>query len=398
MKKGEPVSRVFGGSLRPAVIALAVAGTLAIGALPASARQAASTSPAASAPGWRITQVFSRKDFPISLTGISADSAKDAWAVEWDNPVLTLEHWNGQKWQSVAASAAFSGGDSDSVIEASSASDVWTFPTISAATSLRQYGLRWNGHSWTTFNFKNLAVWEAAAFGLDNAWVFGERPGNPTPAGYGPGYASHFNGSGWKQFSFPGAVIGTASLAGNDIWAVSALAKTGSYEALHWNGGKWGTLAIPVLPAVKKDPWVVNAFAATGRTDVWVKESLAVNRGSGVGPAGMMLLHWNGKKWSVADRVSNWYLEGLTPDGHGGFWMVGHRPTTVGSPAFDAYIAHFSRGKWTFQAAPAKSGYADVVGSITAIPGTSSFWALGQLSPKGANSGLTSGAILKYGP
>jgi hypothetical protein len=376
---------------------IGVALTAAATALAANA-SSASASPTASTPGWRITQVFSGDSYPLSLTAMSADNAKDAWAVEWNNPTaLTLEHWNGGKWQPVAAPAAFGGADNDSVIDASSASDVWTFPTVSGATSVTQYGLRWNGHSWTTFNFKNEQIWEAAAFGVDNAWVFGEQPGKATPAGYGPGYVAHYNGSGWKQFSFPGAVVGTAKLAGNDIWAVSALPKTGSYDALHWNGTKWGTLAIPVLPAVNKDPWVVNAFAATGRTDIWVKESLAVNRGTGEGPAGMTLLHWNGSKWSVADKVTHWYLEGLTPDGHGGFWMVGHRPTSVGYPAFDTYIAHYSGGKWTFQAAPPKSGYTDAVGYITAIPGTSSFWALGQLSPTGNNSGLTSATILKYG-
>jgi hypothetical protein len=77
--------------------------------------------------------------------------------------------------------------------------------------------------------------------------------------------------------------------------------------------------------------------------------------------------------------------------------MVGYKATTVGTPAFDADIAHYSGGKWTFQAPPTESGYTDAVGDITAIPGTGSFWALGQLSPT-SNSGLTSGAILKYGP
>ena len=377
---------------------VAAVAMVAVTTLAASAASAGA-SPAASTPGWRITQVYSG-DYPVSLTAISADSAKDAWAFEWDNPTaLTLEHWGGAKWQPLAAPVAFSGDDNDTVISASSASDVWTFPTVSGATSVTQYGLRWNGRSWTTFDFKNEQIWEAAAFGVDNAWVFGEQPGgNPTPAGYGPGYVEHYNGSSWKQYSFPGAVIGTANLATNDIWAVSALPKTGSYAALHWNGTKWGApLAVPVLPAVDKDPWVVNAFAATDRTDIWVKESLAVNRGSGQGPAGMMLLHWNGEKWSVADNVTHWYLQGLTPDGHGGFWMVGYKATTVGTPAFDADIAHYSGGKWTFQAPPTESGYTDAVGDITAIPGTGSFWALGQLSPT-SNSGLTSGAILKYGP
>ena len=233
---------------------------------------------------------------------------------------------------------------------------------------------------------------------MNDAWVFGEQPSaKPTPAGYGPGYVAHYNGRSWKQYSFPGAVLDTANLATNDIWAVSALARTGSYDALHWDGTKWGSpLAIPVLHAVNKDPWVVDSFAATGRTDIWVKESLAVNRGTGEGPAGMMLLHWNGKKWSVTDNVTHWYLEGLTPDGHGGFWMVGHTATMVGSPAFDTDIAHYSGGKWTFQATPAKRGYTDGVGYITAIPGTSSLWALSQLTPTG-DSPVSSAAILKYG-
>src|ERR1700731_3584099 len=165
---------------------------------------------------------------------------------------------------------------------------------------------------------------------------------------------------------------------------------------MHWNGAKWGTLKIPVPAPVNKTPWIATSIAASSHTSLWVEESLQGSRAFGTSPAGAVLLHWNGSKWTTVFRNNTWWMEGVTPDGHGGFWLTGKKSEVTGF----AYIVHYSAGKWTYLAAPAKSGYTpNGPGTYTAIPGTHSFWALEGLNPTPRNSDpYQVGAVLKYGP
>ncbi len=367
---------------------LAVAAIVAAPPAAVLSAQPSRAATAASTPGWRVTAVVSSgESIPTNFTAIGASGAKNAWVAGLgDSDGLLLERWNGISWKPVAAPAG-SGNENDYVIRTTSATDVWTFPQAGTTG----YGLHWNGGSWTKFTFKNVIIGDAAVLGPKSVWLFGQKTGKTTTP-----YAAYYNGSTWKQWSVavvPGSVT---ALSPSDIWGFGLTPK-GTDIAVHWNGRRWSTLTIPNLPKSHGIRWFAYYAAATSAHDLWVLDGLALDLAQGTSPPGAILLHWNGSKWSIAARNSTWWLYGLTPDSHGGFWLTGEKAQPVGFTLYNSYIVHYSGRRWAYQKAPTRSGYADpAAGLITAIPGTRSFWALGQLSS--ANSPFGAADILKYGP
>ena len=153
-----------------------------------------------------------------SLTGVSAESAIDAWAVGYyGNPTtfatesLTL-HWDGTKWSKV--SSPNPGGTTSSShfnflagVSATSATDAWavggyTNPTTGAIETLV---LRWNGTKWS-------------------------KVASPNPGGTSANDSS--------------SLAGVSADLASDAWAVGAISPTTSAEetiVLHWNGTSWST-------------------------------------------------------------------------------------------------------------------------------------------------------------
>jgi hypothetical protein len=106
-----------------------------------------------------------------------------------------------------------------------------------------------------------------------------------------------------------------------------------------------------------------------------------------------MLLHWDGSAWRTV--VSNHRLSGvngLTPDGHGGFWLTATDPAKPGT----GEIIDYRNGSFTSQPAPAPPGYTGSASGIVAVPGAGSFWATGILAPVKAGPAETD--ILRYTP
>jgi hypothetical protein len=359
------------------------------GAVSASAAHAAPAAPtaAASGPAWKVFTVVSGNAFPVTFTAISASGPRDAWAAGIGSAAagLRLERWNGSTWKQFPAPAGFGGGVGDYVIRSTSPTNMWTFPIVGNTT----YGLHWNGRSWAKFTFRNVLIGQAAVFGPKSVWVFGSTVAASAP------YVAYYNGRAWKRWPLPVSPSSVTALSFSDIWGMGQTSK-GTDIAVHWNARAWKTLTIPTLPKFHKIPWFAYYATATSSHDLWVLDGLALDQAQGTSPPGATLLHWNGSKWSVAAKNSSWWLYGLTPDGHGGFWMTGEKTQQVGVALFNTYIAHYSSGRWTAQKAPSRPGYTGAIaGLITPIPGTHSFWALGQLTSPGNLFG--SAAILRYG-
>ncbi len=113
---------------------------------------------------------------------------------------------------------------------------------------------------------------------------------------------------------------------------------------------------------------------------MWVAETPEINEQTGTGPSGLVLLHWNGSTWNMVARDMKLSgANGLTPDGHGGFWLTATDPAHAGANASD--IIDFRHGRFTAQPAPAQPGYAGSASGIAGVPGTSSLWATGMLIP-----------------
>lgn len=376
-----------GRFFRRVAISLAVTTALAVGAVSASS---ASAVPAASTPGWRITQVSGTQ-----FESISPLNGHDAWLVGSDSGSLYLETWNGSTWRPAKQPAGLDVNVYQASVDAVSPADVWLFPAVSKSTGNVEYAMYWNGHKWATkFTLgSTVDLLSDAIFGPSNVWLFGQKLGTPGPSGWGQPYAEHYDGSTWRQSSLPIDVLMVSKISASDVWAVGPSAKSTAFLAVRWTGKAWTKPLTVASPAkVNGDGWSVTSSFAQSPTSLWVLERLNVtNRGTGQEPPGSAILHWNGHKWSVITENLSYYLYRAEPDGNGGFWVPGSK--TESSPAV---FAHYSGGRWTYQPVPTKSGYTAGVANLELIPGTHSLWAVGVLNP--VKNGLTEFAILKYGP
>jgi hypothetical protein len=165
---------------------------------------------------------------------------------------------------------------------------------------------------------------------------------------------------------------------------------------MHWNGTAWSALPLPAFPPARSGhPWVATAITATGPHDAWVAETPAASQQTGFSPPGLILLHWNGSTWHMVARSDKLHdVTGLTPDGHGGFWLTATRPAS--SSASD--IIDYRNGTFTSQPAPSRPGCTSSVSGIFAVPGTGSAWATGTLTPAKARTGTPKTDILRYTP
>jgi hypothetical protein len=127
----------------------------------------------------------------------------------------------------------------------------------------------------------------------------------------------HWNGTAWRQAKTPNpggatdlsdnALYAVRCLDSADCWAVGDYLKGHAWlgEALHWNGKKWSSTAVP-------------ASGGTGKNDLTeLFDSTCTAAGScwAVGEFGLgypapqkllnLVLHWNGKKWSQVRPVPN---------------------------------------------------------------------------------------------
>jgi hypothetical protein len=368
---------------RAATVTAAAAAVLAAVALPA---------PAATSPGWRVVQALGSPDsFGTYWQGAAVSGRANAWAAGTDTQSLVTEHWNGSAWQPIAPPPGFSGITSGGVnvfaVGTSSATNTWLFPQVSIGSRNVMYALRWNGSAWAKYALSTRnSVLSTAVVSPANVWAFGEKPGSPSSLGYGPPWALHFNGKAWHRVTVPAVPTAVSTVSGSDIWALGPGTRT--YLAMHWNGRKWRSMKPPVPAPVKSFAWVPADIVALGPADVWVEEVVSVSRSGTLGPPGVALLHWNGKRWAAPVKdTADYFTAGIARDGRGGLWL----------PAFTSsgknLIVHYLAGHWSQQAVPAPPGDTGQIGEFAWIPGTASAWAIGELNPDTA----TQAAIFKYG-
>ena len=195
------------------------------------------------------------------LTGVTATSASNAWAVGGYQDIaagtggILILHWNGKSWTQVPSPAGIPAVSPEAGgITATSASNAWIVGTAfvgsAGVTSTRTVILHWNGKSWTrvpsptpgtTGHGLGSGLSSVAATSAGNAWAVGT-----TDYGFGveKTLILHWNGKSWTQVPSPnpgGAgddqLYGVAISSADSSWAVGSAGN--SVMILHWNGAHW---------------------------------------------------------------------------------------------------------------------------------------------------------------
>ncbi len=270
-----------------------------------------------------------------ALTGVSAATATDAWAVGWHNPFGTVRthglmlHWNGTSW---AAAQDADGSAIPVGVAARTPSDVWA-----VGDDLLEH---FDGTHWTAAarpQPSGLHLNSVVVLAANNAWAVGgsddPRPGyhhdNP--------YLAHWDGTSWSHVGTPlDGLVGTLSTvsasSAADIWAVGTVdSKTARPVAIHFDGSSWQEVAMPHPKPYTR----INGVVAVSPTDAWAVGSVDGALPDGFAVERTLTEHWNGARWTIvaspSDSDSDNYLTAVAaPAGAAGtVWAFGADGSTL---------------------------------------------------------------------
>ena len=244
------------------------------------------------------------------LTGVSAVSATDAWAVGNTNsgPVNTIPgpalilHWNGTKWSTTPIPEASTTFFSLRGVSAISATDAWAVGVWDAqGVNAHALFLHWNGRNWSQAASPNpvgRSLLGVSTGSATDAWAVGQYT---TSAGAGATLTEHWNGKKWSKVASPGPNPGE----GNILFGVSALTPAQAWAVgyngtslgprtmvLRWNGKAWKRVHSPD-PGSSFD--VLDGVSAVSASDAWAVGNYSSDQG---GTQITLILRWNGKAWT----------------------------------------------------------------------------------------------------
>lgn len=272
------------------------------------------------------------------LDGLAAQSADDAWAVGTAYPAANsaqglIEHWDGRRWTRVSA-AGVPGYPFVSLlgVAAGSAADAWA---VGEAQRAARPGLipvieHWDGRDWRLAAnppVPPMTALTAVTIGPDGkAWAVGAPF-----ASTGHGVVLQWTGQHWVTAPTPrsgGTVIlsGVIAVSANSVWAVgSASVRDGPFRpyALHWNGRHWLLARVPHRGEGNAD-WGFESVTSLGHGSV-----IAVGSDNTGRPPGRALYGiWNGQAWSVGTLPRLTQFNGVSFDGRRTVWAVGSVQTS----------------------------------------------------------------------
>ena len=315
------------------------------------------------------------------LTGVSADSTTDGWAIgavyEPNTYAPLVEHWNGTKWKPVTTAAG--GGDSLYTVNAESSSNVW----IGGLGDVDPILLHYDGANWTRTQLSQPTgqdeiagpvtarsasdVWTAGAYiNLHNAEKL---------------FLDHWTGSRWHhtlvvsepRTCFTG-VTDLVELSTHDVWFDTATDCGGiQTDAVYqWNG-----TSLVLQSAPTGAPGSTYAFTGIGASS---PTSPVFVVGSWTGSSGFqnsLADRYNGTTWAEHDppafMVDHW-LTAVASASASSVWAVGNR--TSGADT-DNLLDFWNGSSWTEYGGPNPNPQ-NTLSAVTAVPGSSEWWAVGS--------------------
>lgn len=291
-----------------------------------------------------------------------------------------LAAWNGHRWRNIAVRLPAGTGGRIDGLAAASGSDAWAVGTIDVSQkSARPLFLHWNGRQWTRVagasvpGFGYVSMLGVAIHSATDVWAVGEA--QPVGSQNVRPVIEHWNGRGWRLVANPtvpteSVLSGVTVAPDGEAWAAgTTYSKGGRGLVLHWSKHTWTTAATPVTGGSE----LMEAVTAVSPDNVW-----AVGTDSADGGAYLpYALHWNGRRWaSVAvphpgEGNESWGFEAVTSIGHGNLVAVGSAGSaTVGRALYGTWNGR----RWTLGTAP----HIDQLNAIS--PDGKAIWAVGSVT------------------
>ena len=328
----------------------------------------------AACPAWAI--VSSPNDGPASnvLTGVSAVSPTEVWAVGYtvigDQVEKTLAmRWSGREWSIVPSPNPGQGTNYFNGVAAISANDVWAIGSSGTNQLPVPFIVHWDGQTWTTSRLPELdpsgndlyAIWARSATDI---WAVGSI--GSVESKTERSLIMHYNGVDWQVVpqranGLADALFGVSGLAANDAWAVGYVYRGGTRtEALaqHWNGTEWVETSPPETNASR----TFSSVAVLAPNNVWAAGYRSRDRKNY-----LTFDQWDGSRWRevAAPNPSEEgnALFGISGSAANDIWAVGY---FLASGVRRSLLMHYDGSTWA-QAAPPDdgSGPATLYGVVT---------------------------------
>ncbi len=331
------------------------------------------------------------------LTGVTAISSKDVWAVgrNFDKPLI--EHWDGRTWKVVpdANPDSFQGTPTD--ISAASNNDVWAVGS-GLDNGQRGCGLEnsilvehWNGSRWSSVPFAkppnasyNFSFNSIVAIAVNDAWLVGgyETLATKTHAFFAP-VIEHWDGARWSIVTSPTISTHTgftdvAAVRGGPAWVVGQIELTngaGPTVIERWNGSQWAAMASPSPGTLSNE---LNGVTMISPKDVWAVGSSA---------GGTLSEHWDGISWRVVPSANAYpsdnVLNGVAGTSDKDIWAVGSGKDPASAGGQGSYypkgiIQHWDGSGWSqIPAAQVNAQDSSAFNGVAAISPTDA-WAVGD--------------------
>lgn len=175
-------------------------------------------------------------------------------------------------------------------------------------------------------------------------------------------------------------LFGVGVSSSTDAWAVGSTRRPGAEArtlALHWDGERWQTLP---TPSAGRGDAFLNAVVVLSATDAW---AAGFWRGSDE-LARTLVMHWNGRRWSIVD----------SPNPGDGEHMLS---SASGSRAGDVWFAGYSRIGSSFRSLILRWDGTRLVATYPAGSGAGGGQAIGAVSSAGATTLAVGGQALDNG-
>ena len=318
------------------------------------------------------------------LTGVTALSANDAWSVGYwrDEPAGSgslVIHWDGSEWSEVSLPGTSHLGTAPDTrgIDSAPNGDVWVAGSITTSYPTHNLPLlmRRRGGSWDfvetiglrpqreyPFGDRGGFAYDVAVLDDDDAWAVGLAAGYGDASSSSVPMALHWDGSEWTDVEVPlvanrhHELQSVVMIASDDVWAVGDyrnIAGTFRGVTYHWDGDEWTHVPSPIEQISQSG---LEDIDASGPNDVWA---------IGGGDSGVVLMHWDGSSWSLAEPP---------PNSASSLAVVG--PDDVWAAGWDGYW-HWDGSSWTEVPASVPGATYEIRSGGMDIVGECDIWSVG---------------------
>ncbi|HVG00268.1 MAG TPA: S-layer homology domain-containing protein [Chloroflexia bacterium] len=328
-------------------------------------------------PDWQIWPSANVDKGNSMLSGVSAVSANDVWAVGAYVPAGTdpkfktlIMHWNGLEWTVVPSPNV--GGDDNYLngVFAYASDDVWAvgYYKDTNANARRTFTVHWNGSNWSTITSPNSAQ-VGSTNNVLNA-VVKSPSGEVWAVGY---FDDSFNtkrslmlkwaNSAWSVVMLPHqgtydnvlqALTVVPGTSGSQVWAAGyyATAANGSTSkslTMRLNNGAWNIVQ-GADPGDKTNK--LYGLSSTGANDIWAVGSYQDTNG----PLRTLALHWTGAAWEEVSSPNSGDagtgFNAVVSLGADNDWAVGNYYTGPSGEIGHTFTAHWDGSQWSVVDSP----------------------------------------------